>query len=644
MQMKLLETFRLGHLELKNRIVHPPVMRNMATSDGFVSERCKASYEAVAKGGVGLIITGAVAVDPRGRLAIGQLSIFDDKFIPGLKELAEVIHKHGAKAAIQLHHGGVKVRRDVTGLQAIGASKPANVYVYHDLQEDKEGPREMTLGEIHHMVTLYAEAADRAKKAGFDGIEIQAGGPGFLINQFISSFLNKRRDAYGGEMKNRVRFLQEVLRAVRETVGTSFLIWCRINAEWAMDVNTTSKEAIELAGILRNSGLTALHVSGQPAIRPFYSIPGYFVHCAETIKRVSGLPVIAGGGIDVEIGERILEENRADLVAMARPLIADPELPNKLAMGKVGDIRPCLGCCHCLDCAYYDYKGKGVTCMVNPVFGNESQHTIRSAPKKKEVVVVGGGPAGMEAARVAAERGHRVTLYEKAPTLGGQLLLASLPPNKNRIERLRKYLETQMMKSGVKVEMSKELNASMIRKISPDSVILATGSSPMTPEIPGIDCDHVGRFEDVLTGKTEVGGKVVIIGGGMLGCEMADFLARKGKSVTVVEMLDVMMKEMNPSIVRGALLDILALERVNLMVDSKVVKITKKGLIVRNKMGKREMINADTIVLAVGCHSNNELSQALKGKIPEVYVVGDHVKPRHILEAIGEGFRVALNI
>jgi pyruvate/2-oxoglutarate dehydrogenase complex dihydrolipoamide dehydrogenase (E3) component len=250
----------------------------------------------------------------------------------------------------------------------------------------------------------------------------------------------------------------------------------------------------------------------------------------------------------------------------------------------------------------------------------------------------------MEAARVAAERGHRVTLYEKAPTLGGQLLLASLPPNKNRIERLRKYLETQMMKSGVKVEMSKELSASMIEKISPDAVILAVGSSPMTPEIPGIDCSHVSTFESVLTGEAEVGNKVVIMGGGMLGCEMADFLARKGKSVTVVEMLDVMMKEMNPSIVRGALLVILALERVNLMVDSKVVKITKKGLIVRNKMGKREMINADTIVLAVGCHSNNELSQALKGKIPEVHVVGDLVKPRHILEAIGEGFRVALNI
>jgi 2-enoate reductase len=282
--------------------------------------------------------------------------------------------------------------------------------------------------------------------------------------------------------------------------------------------------------------------------------------------------------------------------------------------------------------------------MVNPAFGSESEYTIRSAPKKKNVVVIGGGPAGMEAARVAAEKGHRVTLYEKAPTLGGQLLLASLPPNKNRIEKLRKYLETQMMKAGVKVEMSKELSVSMIEKISPDSVILATGSSPLTPEIPGIDCNHVSTFESVLTGKAEVGHKVVIIGGGMLGCEMADFLARKGKSVTVVEMLDVMMKEMNPSNVRGALLDILALEGVNLMVDSKVVKITTKGLIVRNKMGKKEMINADTIVLAVGWHSNNELSQALKGKIPEVYVVGDLVKPRHILEAIGEGFRVALTI
>ncbi len=644
MQMKLLETFRLGHLELKNRIVHPPVMRNMAASDGSVNDRCKACYGAVAKGGAGLIITGAVTVDPRGRLAIGQLSIFDDQFVPGLRELTEVIHRHGAKTAIQLHHGGIKVRREVTGLQAIGASKPANVYVYHDLQEDGEGPREMTFGEIQDMVTLYAKAAERAKKAGFDAIEIQAGGPGFLINQFISSFLNRRRDAYGGEMKNRARFLQEIIKAVREAVGTGFLIWCRINAEWAMDVSTTSKEGIELAGILRNSGLNALHVSGQPAIRPFYSIPGYFVHCAEIIKRVSGLPVIAGGGIDVQIGERILEENRADLVAMARPLIADPELPNKLAMGKMDDIRPCLGCCHCIDCAYYDYKGRGVTCMVNPAFGNESQSTIRSAPKKKKVVVVGGGPAGMEAARVAAERGHRVTLYEKASTLGGQLIPASLLPNKNRIGKFRKYLETQMIKAGVKVEMSKKLSPSMIKKIRPDAVILAAGSSPLTPEISGIDSDHVSTFEDILTGKKGVGRKVVVIGGGMVGCEIADFLARKGKSVTVVEMLEDIMKELNPSNARGALLDILALEGVSLMVDSKVMKITKKGLIVRNKMGKRQSINADTIVLAVGRHSNNRLSQALQGKIPEVYVVGDLVKPRHILEAMSEGFRVGLNI
>jgi len=644
MQMKLLQPFRLGHLELKNRIVHPPVMRNMATSDGFVSDRCKACYDAVAKGGAGLIITGAVAVDPRGRLATRQLSIFDDKFIPGLKELTEVIHKHGARTAIQLHHGGVKARPDVTGLQPIGACKPADVYVYLDLQKDRQDPREMTLGEIQDVVTLYAKAAERAKKVGFDGIEIQAGGPGFLISQFLTSFLNRRRDAYGGNMKNRVRFLQEILKAVRETVGTSFLIWCRINAEWAMDVSTTSKEGIELTRILRDNGLNALHVSGQPAIRPFYSIPGYFVHCAETIKRVSGLPIIAGGGIDVEIGERILEENRADLVAMARPLIADPELPNKLTMGKTNDIRPCLGCCHCIDCAYYDYKGRGVSCMVNPAFGKESQYTIRSAPKKRKVIVVGGGPAGMEAARAAAKRGHRVTLYEKASALGGQLILASLLPNKHRIEKFRKYLETQMMKAGVKVELSKELSASTIGKIRPDVAILAAGSSPSNLEISCIDCDHVSTFEAVLTGKKEPGNKVVIIGGGMLGCEVADFLARMGKKVTVVEMLDVMMKEMNPSTVRSTLLEILVSEGVNLMVDSKVTEITKEGLMIRNKKGKRRMVNADTIVSVVGRHSNDQLHKALAGKIPELYVVGDLVAPRHILEAISEGFRVALSI
>lgn len=658
--LKLLGPFSLGCMDLKNRIVLAPMVTNYPTEDGYVTAQAKAYYEERAKGGVGLIIIEGTPVDlTRGRIIRRHFAVEDDKFIPGLKELVQVIHKYGAKVALQLEHGGKASRRDLISLPGVTASKPAI----------PDSPySELAISEIPSIVMLFAKAADRAKKAGFDGVEIHAA-HGYLLAEFLSP-MNKRQDAYGGELRNRARILLEVIAAVREKVGVAYPIWCRINAEQKSVreggptfEGTTIEDARELAQILRDSGIDAISVSGQPAVRSYYTYGGYNVRGAEVIRRASGLPVIVAGGIDVEIGERILEEQRADLIAMGRALIADPELPNKLASGRADEIRPCQGCVNC-ESDVDPYGDRELRCVVNPRVGKEREYVVKPAEKAKKVVVVGGGPGGMEAAVVAAERGHSVTLYEKNSELGGQLVLAAIPPNKSRILKLKRYFVTCMAKAGVKVELAKEVDVTLIQKISPDVVVLATGSSLLAPNITGINTANVVTFEDVLIGRTRIGKKVIVIGGGKVGCETADFLARRGKKVIIVEMLDVIMKEATKEIelptirtadavtkemvsssrIRSALLDVLTTEGVNMMTETKAVEITKGGLIVATREGVRQTIDADTIVLATGAKPNVELIQALEGKVPDVYCVGDCVKPRTILEAIHEGFGTALTI
>ncbi len=641
--MKLFEPIALGTMNLRNRLVMSPMITNFATKEGYVTDRSKDYYEARAKGGVGLIIVEATCIDLPGKVAGRQLMIDNDKCIPGLWELADVIHKHGAKVAIQLYHAGRITASMITGCQPIAPSPipyPGDELVgVHDLFET---PRELTVEEIKEVVQRFADAAARAKKAGLDAVELHAG-HGYLINQFLSPNSNKRKDQYGGDLKNRARMLVETIAVIKEAVGDSYPVWCRINGdEPRIEGAATVKDAQEIARICQAAGNVAVDVSclagPDPNNLPMAAKPkGYLVNLAEAVKQAVSIPVIAVYRLTPALGEKVIQEGKADLIAIGRGLLVDPELPNKAANGRLNEITPCIVCNTC----QYDIMSEtdSLRCRVNPASGKERASSITEAKKSKKVVVIGGGPGGMKAAIIAAQRGHKVTLFEKEKRLGGQLILAAVPPYKDMLVELTECLSTQVERAGVKVMLGKEAMLADIESIVPDAVILATGIMPFVPDIPGINRSNVVLVEEVFAGRVKVGQRVIVIGGELVGCETAEWLADAGKKVTITRRGEAMAVTLSP-MNRDSLLGRLTLKGVTMLTGVSYEEITPEGLVIINKDGKKQTIPADTIVLAVGARPNTALLSILEGKVPEVYQIGDCLKPRSLLEAIAEGFNV----
>jgi 2,4-dienoyl-CoA reductase-like NADH-dependent reductase (Old Yellow Enzyme family) len=589
---KLLEPGRIGKMELKNRIVQSAMGTSLEREDGFVDDRIKDFYEERAKGGVGLIVMGIGAIDhPDGKVLPGQLGLSHDKFISGLKEMAEAVHRHGAKLAIQLQRGGKIATEDMChGRQPVSSS--AGSIPMGDAMQDMgavEIPRlaarfanmpakletvELTVEQIHQIVEKFGEAARRVKEAGIDGVEIHAA-HGYLLSEFLSGSCNKRTDEYGGVLKNRARIVLEVVQGVRNRVGADYPVWIRMDGrEFGLEDGITAEEGTELARMFEEAGVAAINVSGYGGIRggfydaPIVYPPGNLVSLAEGIKKVVNIPVIAVGRISAELGEEVLRQGKADFIAMARAILADPEYPHKVTSGKIEDIRPCILCYHCVSQAFW---GEPVFCAVNAAAGKEAELRIEPAKQPKKVLVVGGGPGGMEAARVAALRGHDVTICDKGRRLGGSLVFASVANADN--EDFLNYLIAQMGKLPITVKLGVEVTSTLIEDIKPDVVILALGGNLTTPQIPGAALPSVISGKDLrqmVSGTSEklswwqkralslasalmpgllsvpslrrltgywmpLGKRVAIIGGDMVACELAKFLVERGREVTILE-------------------------------------------------------------------------------------------------------------
>ena len=634
---KLFEPISIGKLELKNRIVMPAMCSKLGTEFGAVSDRLIDFYVERAKGGVGLIVIENTCIDwPVGKAGTSPIRADDWKFVDGLHDLAEAVHPYGTKIATQLHHPG----RQSSAMACAEGQELVAPSAIPCLPTGGEMPKALTTEEIERLIGKYVLGAIITRAAGFDAVEIR-GGHGYLITQFMSPYSNKRTDEYGGDFEGRMKFPLKIVEGIRAAVGPDFPIIFRLSADEYIEGGLTAQR-LESAGVDALSVVASIYES-PPWYTRIYPTMGMPVCCnvplAQEIKMVVNIPLIVAGKLgDPVLAEEVFRDGKADLIAMGRPLLADPELPKKAAEGRLNDIRPCLYCNEA--CAGNLSRMWHISCQVNAALGREREYMIRPAEKIKRVLIIGGGPGGMEAARVAALRGHDVTLCEKEKSLGGQLLPASVPQFKQPIKDQVEYLKNQIKKLGVKIELGREATQGSVRELKPDVVILATGASPLIPDIPGVETAKVTTASEVLLGKREAGEKVVIIGGGEVGSELAWFLAEKGKKVTIVEMLFGVAMDMN-LFSRFYLLNKLDELGVEVLTITTAEEITDKGVATVDMSGSRQVVAADTVILAVGFRSNNELAERLRGEVQELYTTGDCVKPGKILGAIHGGSRIA---
>lgn len=646
---KILEPGKIGRMEIRNRIVYPAVVTNYAGLFGEVTNAHIEYYSRIARGGVGLVTVEAGYVMPdycdrdyNARATSNQLGIYSNNLIPGLSRLARAIKDEGASAVIQLHHGG----RQAHEAKYTRAASP----VYEELTGNS--PRELTIEEIETIEQAFSDAAVRAAQAGFDGVEFH-GANGYLIMNFLSGATNKRMDKYGGSLEKRMRFALNILNLTRKKVGPDFPIIWRSSAMEDLPGGLTFDEVKTITSMLEKNGIDAIHMaSGGYGFRnvlhwiPPHSYPtGYNIHYSEEMKREKtvSIPIITVGKInDPFLAAEIVERDQADFVALARGIIADPEFPKKMAEGRPEDIRKCICCTTCLHSIFQD---QAIVCSVNPLVGREGLDLeVRQAEKTKKVMVIGAGPAGMEVARVCALRGHSVDLYDKISELGGlQLQLGTKSPHKGELKYIAAYYAVQLEKLGVTIHLGVEVTPTTVDKAKPDVVVIATGAEASFPEIPGIGRDNVFTPFDVLSGKAKIGKSVVVVGGGLIGCDTADYLVAQGKQVTITTRQPEIAYNME-FISKIDLLFRCAEKNVRIETETTCKEVIDDGIIATTKGGREITIEADTVVLASGTKSVNVLETELSGKVDEVYVIGDAKEPRKIIDAIAEGYMLGRRI
>ena len=632
---------KIGTLELKNRVMKAPQSSGMSNMDGTVSERLVRYYRKQAAGGAGMIIVEYAYVDDIGaKSAHCHLGISSNEHIPGLAWLAENIREQGSVPAIQIEHCG---RQKFLGTQPICAPSAIPWPKLWDQYGVQAVPHVLTIEEIQDIVHAFGDAALRAKMAGFELVEIH-GAHGYLLTNFFSPTTNHRTDLYGGSLENRMRIYIEIVRDVRKKVGPDFPVTIRLSGTDYEPDGFPIEDTIALAKRLEKEGIDAFHISGGDhhtmihQVSPMAIPRCHNVWAAEAIKKEVSVPVIASGSITLpQLAEEIIATGKGDFVGLGRPLWADPEWPRKAEEDRPEDIRPCIRCNEgCLERTFFCYKA--ITCAVNPVISREGELEITPAAVKRNIAVVGAGPAGLEAARVLKLRGHDVTIFEKGRK-GGQLSEASVPEFKSDIRFLRDSMITAVEKLQIPV-VEKEATAADLAGF--DAVVCATGSTPKKSPIPGAELPIAADASEFLTGKREVGHRVVVLGVGLVGSETALHLAETGHKVTLVGR--------KPTIMKGvAATDFLAYSERIAQTDMEVctsttpLEIVADGVLVEHK-GQKRKIEADTVLYAFGAKSEQDLYHTLKDQGKETYLVGDAIHPDKIMDAIHTGYRLGLKL
>ncbi|MCX5858634.1 MAG: FAD-dependent oxidoreductase [Proteobacteria bacterium] len=639
----LFSPLKIKGMELKNR-VFMPAMGLGHSQDGHVSEEDLVFYGKRAAGGPALIIPEVMSVSPEGGYGKGILRIWEDKYIPGIRKLADEIHKKGSKLAIQIAHMGGQLdpKIDVDGKIYIPVAPSSIPFITGSI------PIEITQEDIERITEAFAQAARRVREAGADAVEVH-GAHGYLLSQFLSTRTNQRTDEYGGSLENRMRFPLQVLKRVRKILGNDFpLIWRFNAADRQPEEEENLAEGRAFAKKLEENGADCLNVSTGSYVDFQFLVPPmevplmHKVPLAREIKKLVKLPIATSGRIRTpEQAESILKEGSADLIGLGRPLISDPEWVNKVKRGESKYIRPCVSCIQrCLPLENKvnpEAKARwGAYCLTNPDVARDMDFKIEPTGDPKRVVVIGGGPSGCEAACTAALRGHQVWLFEKEKELGGALRYARMMPGRQDWGYLTQFYVNETERAKVKVSLGKPFEVSTLNEILPQIVILATGAKLFIPRVPGIDGPNVVPYDAVLKGEAKVGNRVVVMGAGETGLEMADYLAEQGKKVTVVEMRGVLAPRM-VFYCRQFLFERLEQHQVETLTDTTIKEI-RPGQVRILKYGQEDTIlEMDNLVLCTGVVPNNGLIDRLRMLVNDLHIVGDAVYPRGVAEAINEG-------